>query len=47
MYAMSGIDRVIVGTSGSPGSPRALRYAEVLACSHDATLVPVIAGVPA
>ena len=35
MYALSGhrsLFRVIVGTSGSPGSPRALRYAEVLAC---------------
>jgi nucleotide-binding universal stress UspA family protein len=43
---MPGIDRVIVGTSGSPGSLRALRYAEVLARAHDATLVPVIAWVP-
>jgi len=37
---------VIVGTSGSPGSRRALRYAEVLARVHDAVLVPVIAWVP-
>jgi nucleotide-binding universal stress UspA family protein len=43
---MSGFDRVIVGTSGSPGSLRPLRYAEVLARAHDATLVPVIAWVP-
>jgi len=43
---MSGVDRVIVGTSGSPGSLRALRYAEVLARTHDAALVPVIAWVP-
>ena len=43
---MSGVDRVIVGTSGSPGSLRALRYAEVLARAHDAALVPVIAWVP-
>ena len=43
---MSGIDRVIVGTSGSPGSLRALRYAEVLARAHDAALIPVIAWAP-
>lgn len=43
---MFGIDRVIVGTSGSPGSLRALRYAEVLARSHDAPLIPVIGWVP-
>ena len=45
-YAMSGVDRVIVGTSGSPGSLRALRYAEVLARAHDAILMPVSAWVP-
>jgi nucleotide-binding universal stress UspA family protein len=43
---MSGVDRVIAGTSGSPGSVRALRYAEVLARAHDAALLPVIAWVP-
>jgi nucleotide-binding universal stress UspA family protein len=43
---MPGVDRVIAGTSGSPGSLWALRYAEVLARAHDAALVPVIAWVP-
>ena len=43
---MSGVGRVIAGTSGSPGSLRALRYAEVLARAHDVALVPVIAWVP-
>ncbi len=43
---MSGVDRVIVGASGSPGSLQALRYAEVLARAHDATLIPVIAWEP-
>jgi hypothetical protein len=38
--------RVIVGASGSPGSLRALRYAEQLALAHDAILVPVLAWVP-
>jgi nucleotide-binding universal stress UspA family protein len=38
-----GIARLIVGTSGSPGSLHALRYAEVLARAHDAVLIPVIA----
>jgi hypothetical protein len=38
-----GVDRLIVGTSGSPGSLQALRYGEVLARAHDAVLVPVIA----
>lgn len=41
---MSG--RLIVGTSGSPGSLRALRYAEGLARDHDAVLIPVIAWEP-
>ncbi len=40
---MFGVDRLIVGTSGSPGSLQALRYGEVLARAHDAVLVPVIA----
>ncbi len=43
---MSGVCRVIVGTSGSPGSLRALRYAEDLARADDATLIPVLAWVP-
>jgi nucleotide-binding universal stress UspA family protein len=38
-----GVDRLIVRTSGSPGSLQALRYGEVLARAHDAVLVPVIA----
>jgi hypothetical protein len=40
------IGRVIVGASGSPGSLRALRYAEVLARAYEAPLVPVIAWEP-
>ena len=40
---MSGVSRVIVGTSGSPGSLRALRYGERLARAHDAILIPVLA----
>jgi nucleotide-binding universal stress UspA family protein len=43
---MSGIGRVIVGASGSPGSLQALRYAEELARAHDATLMPALAWVP-
>lgn len=43
---MPGISRVIVGTSGSPGSLGALRYADALARVHHATLVPVLAWVP-
>ena len=43
---MPGIDRVIVGATGSPGSLRALRYGEVLARAHDAALIPVIAWAP-
>jgi nucleotide-binding universal stress UspA family protein len=41
-----GIGRLIVGTSGSPGSLRALRYGEGLARTHDAVLVPVMAWEP-
>ena len=40
---MFSIGRLIVGTSGSPGSLHALRYGEVLARAHDAVLIPVIA----
>ena len=43
---MSGVRRVIVGASGSPGSLRALRYAEDLARHGNATLTPVLAWVP-
>ena len=43
---MFGIDRLIVGTSGSPGSLAALRYAEVLAYAHHAVLIPVMAWEP-
>jgi nucleotide-binding universal stress UspA family protein len=38
-----GVGRVLVGTSGSPGSLHALRYGEGLARAHDAALIPVIA----
>jgi nucleotide-binding universal stress UspA family protein len=38
-----GVDRLIVGTSGSPGSLQALHYAENLARAHNAVLMPVIA----
>lgn len=44
--AVPGIGRLIVGTSGSPGSLCALRYAEVLARAHNAVLIPVIAWEP-
>jgi len=44
--AMRGVGRVIVGTSGSPGSVRALRQAELVARAHDAPLIPVIAWSP-
>ena len=40
---MFGVSRLIVGTSGSPGSLQALRYGESLARAHDAVLIPVIA----
>ncbi len=40
---MPGIGRLIVGASGSPGSPVALRYGEVLARAHEAVLLPVLA----
>jgi len=43
-----GAGRVLVGTSGSPGSLHctALRYGEGLACALDAVLIPVIAWEP-
>jgi nucleotide-binding universal stress UspA family protein len=40
---MNGVGRVIVGTSGSPGSLQALRYGEGLARAHGAVLIPVLA----
>jgi nucleotide-binding universal stress UspA family protein len=43
---VSGLRRVIVGASGSPGSLRALRHAEDLARHSDAALTPVHAWVP-
>jgi nucleotide-binding universal stress UspA family protein len=43
---VSGARRVIVGASGSPGSLRALRYAEDLARHSVATLIPVLAWTP-
>jgi nucleotide-binding universal stress UspA family protein len=43
---MPGIGRLIVGTSGSPSSLRALRYGEFLARAHHAVLIPVIAWEP-
>jgi nucleotide-binding universal stress UspA family protein len=43
---VSGIRRVIVGASGSPGSLQALRYAEELARADNAILIPALAWVP-
>jgi nucleotide-binding universal stress UspA family protein len=43
---MRGVERVVAGAGGSPGSLAALRYAEVLALAHDAVLVPVLAWTP-
>ena len=43
---MTGVRRVIVGASGSPGSLRALRQAEDLARHNDAALTPVLVWVP-
>lgn len=43
---MSGVRRVIVGVSGSPGGLQALRYAADLARVHDAALVPVLTWLP-
>ena len=39
---MSSVCRIIVGASGSPGSLRALRYAQHLARNLDTALVPVL-----
>jgi nucleotide-binding universal stress UspA family protein len=43
---VSGVRRIIVGVSGSPGSLQALRHAADLARTHQATLTPVLAWVP-
>jgi nucleotide-binding universal stress UspA family protein len=43
---MRGIQRVVAGTGGSPGSLVALRYADALAEAHQAVLVPVLAWTP-
>ena len=43
---MFGIARVIVGTSGSPGSLQALRYGEAMARECGATLIPALAWEP-
>jgi nucleotide-binding universal stress UspA family protein len=43
---VSAVRRVIVGASGSPGSVRALRYAEDMARVHAAVLMPVFAWEP-
>ena len=43
---VSGISGLIVGTSGSPGSLRALRFGEFLAQAHQAVLMPVMAWEP-
>lgn len=40
------VGRLIVGTSGSPGSLQALRYADGLAYTHGAALIPVLAWQP-
>jgi hypothetical protein len=41
-----GVLQVITGKSGSPASPRALRYAQHLARDFNATLMPVLAWLP-
>jgi nucleotide-binding universal stress UspA family protein len=43
---VSGVRRIIVGVSGSPGSLQALRHAAGLARMHQAPLVTVLAWVP-
>lgn len=43
---MSGVRRVIVGVSASPGSLPALRYAAGIACQEEAPLIAVHAWVP-
>ena len=43
---MSGVRRIIVGVSGSPGSLQALRHAADLARTHRAVLIPLLAWTP-
>ena len=43
---MSGVRRIIVGVSGSPGSLQALRHAAELARTYQAVLIPVLAWTP-
>jgi nucleotide-binding universal stress UspA family protein len=43
---VSGVRRIIVGVSGSPGSLQALHHAADLARAHQAALVPVLAWLP-
>lgn len=43
---MYGARRIIIGTSGSPGSLQALRYAAGIARENGAALVPVLAWMP-
>jgi nucleotide-binding universal stress UspA family protein len=43
---VSGVGRLVVGASGSPGSLAALRYARDLACRIDVPVVAVQAWVP-
>jgi nucleotide-binding universal stress UspA family protein len=43
---VSGVRRIIVGVSGSPGSLQALRHAADLARMHQAPLVPILAWMP-
>ena len=43
---MSGVRRIIVGVSGSPGSLQALRHAADLARIHQAALIPVLTWTP-
>jgi nucleotide-binding universal stress UspA family protein len=43
---VSGVRRIIVGVSGSPGSLQALRHAADLARNHHAVLIPLLAWTP-
>jgi nucleotide-binding universal stress UspA family protein len=43
---VSGVRRIFVGVSGSPGSLQAFRHAADLARTHQAVLIPVLAWVP-
>jgi nucleotide-binding universal stress UspA family protein len=46
MSVVPGLGRLIVGASGSPGSIRALRYAQHLARRSDVPLVALLAWIP-